>query len=388
MTTGSDADTLRRITQTLLDPTSEFGALRDATIDAHALLSRICEMDTDDPHVEDSRETLLPTGKAISPLDAGRCLLDFARTTKFLRGVRAAIDQTQSRFPGETIHVLYAGCGPFAPLVLPLATVLKPRQAQFTFLDIHPRSLQCVKRIVEALELSPFVRRCVPCDATVYDHGDEPPIHVLVIECMQKALDKEPQVAIAMNLVPQMCEGGILIPERILLTAALADIGAEVVGRRIEGAGPEVLLDASEVRKQRVILGAAFELSAESARAFGSMSCRDGPEKRCQDEFPVDSSSIKTGTGQETLPDTFFFDGAIALPAGTLQNRPPSYEGQQLVILTNITVFDSIVLGDYESGLTYPTPMPIPDPTAAPESLSFAYRLGTTPGLVYRGGTV
>lgn len=109
MTIGNDLDTLRRITQTLLDPAAELCALRDAAVEMHALFSRICELEGSLPSSEDSRETLLATGKAISPLDAGRCVLDFARTAKFLRGVRAAIGEAQSRFPGETTHVLYAG---------------------------------------------------------------------------------------------------------------------------------------------------------------------------------------------------------------------------------------------------------------------------------------
>jgi hypothetical protein len=323
----------------------------------HALFSRICELEASLPSSEDSHETLLTTGKAISPLDAGRCVLDFARTAKFLRGVRVAIDEAQSRFPGETTHVLYAGCGPFAPLVLPLATVLKTGQAQFTLLDIHRRSLRHVRRIVEALGLSSFVRRYVQCDATVYDHGHESPMHVLVIETMQKALAKEPQVAIAMNLVPQMSEKGILIPERITLTAALADVNAEILGRPTEGEAPEVL-DGSEARRQRVILGVPFELSAESARVFGRLSFRDASS------------------------------GTVCLPARTVQTRPPSSDTQHLAVLTTITVLDPIVIGDYESGLTYPTFLPERDPTADSRGIPFVYRLGQEPGLAFRVFTV
>jgi hypothetical protein len=319
----------------------------------HALFSRICELETGLSSSEDSRETLLRSGKAISPLDAGRCVLDFARTAKFLRGVRAAVDEAQSRFPGETTHVLYAGCGPFAPLVLPLATVLKAGQAQFTLLDIHRRSLCHVRRIVEALELSSFVRRYVPCDATVYDHGQESPIHVLVIETMQKALTKEPQVAIAMNLAPQMSEKGILIPERITLTAALADVNAEILGRPTKGKAPE-LLDGSDARRQRVILGVPFELSAESAREFRRVSFRDA------------------------------FSGRACLPARTVQARSPASDRHHLTIFTTITVLGPIVLGDYESGLTYPTLMPDRDPGADSGGIPFVYQLGPKPGLAFR----
>ena len=93
MVGDNNTDRLKRITQTLLDPAADPGALRDGTIEMHELFSGICGMDPDGTASDDSRETLLPAGKAISPQDAARCVLDYARTTKFLRGVRAAIDE-------------------------------------------------------------------------------------------------------------------------------------------------------------------------------------------------------------------------------------------------------------------------------------------------------
>jgi hypothetical protein len=340
---------LRRITQTLLDPAADPGTLRDSAIEMHMLLSRISGMDLDGTASDDSRETILPAGKAISPQDAARCVLDYARTTKFLRGVRAAIDEGQRRFPGEILHVFYAGCGPFAALLLPLATVLRPDRVQFTLVDIHPRSLQHVRRIVKALHLSAFIREYLECDATVYDHGQRSPIHILVIESLQKALAKEPQVALAMNLVPQMSPSGILIPERITLTAALADITAEILGPSTDSEATAIC-DGSQARGERVVLGPLFEVSVDAVRSYEVQAFRD--------------------------------DAGVCIPARTVTAKPPASDTQQLVILTNIRVFDSIVLGDYECGLTYPTVLPDRDLAAKPESISFVYRLGRKPGLV------
>ena len=66
-------------------------------------------------------------GKAIAPRDAARCVLDFARTVTFMRGVHAAVAEARRRFPGTPVEILYAGCGPLAPLALPVVTALDAR---------------------------------------------------------------------------------------------------------------------------------------------------------------------------------------------------------------------------------------------------------------------
>ncbi len=93
MRASSDYANLEEITSTLLDPASDHGVLRDACVRMHELLNGICGLDDRSEVVsKDTHETILPYGKAISPVDAARCVLDLMRTTKFLRGVRATID--------------------------------------------------------------------------------------------------------------------------------------------------------------------------------------------------------------------------------------------------------------------------------------------------------
>lgn len=353
MRTGSDYVILEDITRTLLDPAAEYGALRDACVRMHELFTGICGLDDRSEVSKDTLETRLPLGKAISPVDAGRCVLDFMRTTKFLRGVRAAIDQARSRFPGEVIEVLYAGCGPFATLALPLTTVFSPNQVRFTLLDIHQRSLGCATRIAESLGVSSYFGQFVQTDATTYKCDGDSPIRVLIIETMQMALTKEPQVAIAMNLVPQLGVDGILIPEKITLTVCHADLAGEVVPGSAGDDQPGES-KAARVRGQRVILGSPFELTAESAQAFASMPREPDPA------------------------------GSILLPCRRIEALAQPEDSRSLAILTTITVFGDIVLGDYESGLTNPTFMAEALPTTAQSGLQFAYRLGPEPGLTFR----
>ncbi len=97
--------------------------------------------------------------------------------------------EAQKQFPDRSIEILYAGCGPFAPLALPLATQFTASQIRFTLLDIHSRSLESVKTIVQAFGMEDFVKEYVQEDATVFVHPA--PAHLIIIETMQRGLEKE-----------------------------------------------------------------------------------------------------------------------------------------------------------------------------------------------------
>ena len=56
----------------------------------------------------------------------------------------------------------------------------------------------------------------------------------------------------------------------------------------------------------------------------------------------------------------------------------------QAMLLTGIVVFESIVLGDYDSGLTYPTILHDLDVLRGGETIEFRYHLGERPGFRHR----
>jgi hypothetical protein len=145
---------------------------------------------------------------------------------------------------------------------------------------------------------------------------------MVITETMQKALSKEPQVAITLNLAPQLTTGGIFIPERVTIDAYLCDPQKEFelwsrdreesfwVKQRGDGA--------------RIKLGRVFELSAEKAIEFARM---NGKRKRYTKAY---------------------------LPATAIAPPEEMAEGLKLALTTTITVFEKIILGEYESGLTHP----------------------------------
>jgi hypothetical protein len=285
--------------------------------------------DTVDPR--DRSATSVSAGAAISPLDAGRCLLDVRRTTIYLRGVYFAIRKAQQRFPGEVIHVLYAGCGPFAPLCLPLLPLFARQAVHFTLLDVHERAVESAQAILAALQLGGTSVDFLVGDATRYHNPDHRPLHVVVSETMQRALEKEPQIAVLLNTAPQLTAGGLMVPEMIAVDAVLTDLSRELGGNGV----------VPEPWNGRVPLGRILEVDRERACAWSAAGVRSH------------------------LPPA-----RIALPSVVAAHY-------SLVLATTIRTFGVHQLREYESGLTYPLMV---NGLRAGEEVEFTYHLGEKPG--------
>lgn len=162
-----------------------------------------------------TQDTHLDGGIALSSQDALNCLKDPLRTVRFIKGTFLAIKKALKDFPNEKIEILYAGCGPAAPIITPLLCLFSPSDISVTLLDINSSSITSVKKLMQVLGAEDYFRNYTLADATQYHHPKEIPLHVIVSETMDKGFTKEPQIRITQNLAPQLHLGGILIPERI-----------------------------------------------------------------------------------------------------------------------------------------------------------------------------
>jgi len=319
---------LKRIAEELLF-LSNPEELQEAVIRLHSIFSDITEINIDADDSVYSQSTILPDGRALSPKDAAGCILDFARTSKFLKGIYAALLQLHERFPSEPLDILYAGCGPFATLAVPLATQFGADRVQFTLLDIHRRSLESAARIFEACGLRDRVRDYIQADAASYVHPSPP--HMVITETMQRALENEPQAAITFNLAPQLRQGGIFIPEKVTVDAYLHDPRTEFP--------PEL-----ETRRVRIYLGRIIELTAGSA------------------------SALAAGSNP---------------PAVTLDVPTNADERLGLMLLTTVNVFESVVLEEYASGITYPVIVHDFSWLGRTDGIEFIYSFGSEPRFRY-----
>lgn len=314
---------LKQSTQTLLFKPHNFKEIYDDLHELHRLYAAHTSISAGDMNDID---ILLPSGKAISPTGAAHCLLELQRTAVFIRGIYKAILQLKQSFPDQQLHILYAGCGPYATLVTPFTTLFGPEEISFHLLDINERSLAASKKLYKALDIEAYVAEWICADATQYKFPKDQAIHLVISETMLNALKKEPQVEIMLNLIPQMQEKAIFIPENITVSAQLLNRKEE--RRR---------LAEFDFIPERINLGDIYSI--------GRADCK---------------------------PHTAV---AIQIPKEVLHE-------QSIQLLTDITTFEEERLGIYQCSLN----MPVEIGNAlefAGRTISFNYHMGEVPGFKY-----
>jgi len=172
-------------------------------------------------------EKYIAGGQALSTYHAAVCTDDYLRTCYFLKGVYKAITKLQSDFPFRRIKVLYAGCGPFATLLLPLLPLFEKNAVEAIILDINSSSIESVKKLVSILQLDDYSLTMVETDATTYQKPDGWEMDLFVSETMHYGLTAEPQVAITKNFIPQLLPHTIFIPKHIHIDLVYTSFGKE-----------------------------------------------------------------------------------------------------------------------------------------------------------------
>ncbi|KAB8056768.1 hypothetical protein GCN74_22980 [Janthinobacterium sp. FT14W] len=312
---------LADIAAALCDPQRSLASLVGETVRLRQLVERHSRLSMDGQAGLRDGESFLPSGWAISPVQAGMCAREPYRSAAFIQGLALAVRQRPDC--GRPVRVLYAGCGPFALLALPVMAVLGASQVQFAILDVHAETLAYARELIAILGLEGHVADYICADAAAYRIPAGAMPDVVVSETMNTALGKEPQVAILRNLHAQA-------PSAALLPAAVT---------------VHLGLDRRNPGEPCTDWGRVFALDADAMRAW-------------QDEE------------------------GDSLPAASI--RLPDVLEQAPRLLTRIRVHGDIVLGDHECSLNLPLPLPGKPTLAGGSVLDFHYRLGGRPGLGFR----
>lgn len=318
-------DLLQRATQTFIDEPDNLGGIYKVVHELHAVYAEQSGVTAGNIIDED---IMLPSGKAVSTIKAAHCLLEFQRTAVFVRGIYKAVCQLKADFPSQTIHILYAGCGPYATLLTPLVALLSPLEITFTFLDINQVSLDAVKRMYDRQNLGKYIKAYICADATTYKIPEGTTVHLAVSETMLNALMKEPQVAVMQNLIPQLPYKALFVPAKITVSANLLDAQEE---QRSNTAG---------VLPRRITLGDVYTISREH----------------------------------------------YAAPKPVIFRIPDKIDGFKTIYLhTRIETYGGEVLTDYQCSLTNPKMIASVEDKEG-KYITFNYINGETPGFTHQWG--
>jgi hypothetical protein len=316
-------NTIRDITETLLFEPFNYKGVYDGVHQLHDLFAAASEVRAGNIIDKDIN---LPSGNAVSTIKAAHCLLEFQRTAVFLRGIYKAILQLKKDFPNERLHILYAGCGPYATLLTPLTAYFRADELAFYLLDINEASVEAAQKLFTELKLNDYVEEWIIADATKYQIPYGEIRHLIISETMLNALRKEPQVEIMLNLVPQLPANGLFVPQEITVSAKLLSPRLETDRYLTPDHEPE-----------RINLGTVYSIG----------------RKNCAKHQPV----------------------IITIPKETGVFK-------QLSLLTDITTFADEKLGIYASSLNMPMDLFNADEHTG-KQLRFQYITGEYPGFKY-----
>ena len=125
---------------------------------------------------------------------------DSLRVRAFIRAIDRAIadllKQTQA-----PLHIVYPACGPLAPLLLPLIAyyhqqeLYSEQDLQITLIDMQPGAVASLHALVDALQITPFIRDIQQLDGCDYETPE--PVHIVVLEAMQHGFSREGHLALA-----------------------------------------------------------------------------------------------------------------------------------------------------------------------------------------------
>lgn len=291
-----------------------------------------------DVHSDVSRQDIHSSnGKAIGTTWAAMCLEDMVRTKKFVNGVFKAIAKLKQERK-QTIHILYAGTGPFATLLLPVLAYYTPVELKATLIEINTESFTFMKALVKQLGFDEHIVAYKNEDATKYKIENPGTIDIVLSETLQRGLVEEQQVPITFNLLKQISHPIVLIPELL-----------------------------------------ALDVCWMNQNAFANRTHETNEKSYC---LPIKRLIEINKSSHKKL--TFDFNNSntqiLAQEKIAIESNLKNSEHNVLALITRIKVFEEEEILMNESGLTLPIFLKIPDVTNETQTLIISYKIDKKPG--------
>ena len=201
-------------------------------------------------------------------------------------------------------------------------------------MDIFEDSIRSVARVAESCGLAPYIRRAHLGDAAGFEPDGK--YHILVMEVLQRALEKEPQVALTRVLAPHIAAGGFLIPEEVRVYAYIGNVDEHFPPKKAPRPA-------------------------------------DVPRHHLGDVFSLTKDSLGDVTFEEIVP------GAERIRARTIEVGEFAVTDYMMMLGTDITLFGEYKIEEGESGLTEPFVLHNMGPFAAGDTVEIDYILDNFP---------
>lgn len=314
------SNTIKELSTTILNNQADFAKSKKAIDEIHKHFLEITSILDLGKDLQNSAAVPTASGMALSLNHAAACLIDYRRTTKFLKGMVELIRAKQQQYPNETIHIFYAGCGPYAPFITMVAPLFDSKEVQFTILEINAASIKMAEKLITELQLTNYVSAYHTADAVTFQIPDAKKYHILFSETLDALLYRESYLPILWNMLPQLSKNCAVIPNNVIVKASLTIPLQQDEKVRKEDEGGIII----NVRK-----------------------------------------TVKANTGNKPLPEI--------LPTVTI-NIPKDSNYETMIVDTQVHIYDDIWLARNESSLSIPLEMAIEYPLTFSE-VYFFYQL-------------
>ena len=327
---------LQQIGKTFLKEQNDYLELTQTVNNYKKIVEELAPININD---ESNRDDIyFSNGKALGTAWAAMCLDDFLRTKIFIKGVFKAIASLQKK-QQKPIHILYAGTGPYATLLLPVLATYSPKDIKVTLVEINKKSFDSMKKIIHKLGFENHVVHFKNEDATTMKLEQTPKIDIILSETLQCGLVKEQQVPITLNLLNQVEKNTILIPEMLALDVCLFNYKAFT--NRTENTKEDTYL---------LVLDRLIEINNSSNETF----------KLDPDPNITNVLSEKKITFNPNKPEAF----------------------DSLVLLTRMTIFGEEKIQLNQSGLTVPITLDLLANHKEEKTFTISYKIDSEPGYI------
>jgi len=291
----------------------------------------------------DDNEIVVQGGIALSSSGAADCVDDYLRTVNFIKGIYKALDNLIVLFPDRNINILYAGCGPYATLILPLLPLFKKERINAVLIDINASSIESVQKIISIIGFEDYNLELIEADATTYIIPKNFEIDLAISETMHYALTREPQVAISRNIIGQLPQHAIFIPQEIKIDLAYTFFDYE----------PSLKMDINGIKGYKNMQPYIYNVFVDRLLTIN------------KEHFVGNFLVSKIETDYYTLPINF-------------SNHP------DICLFTEIKIFEDIELKTAESYITNPYCLVSMYGISNYTEIQFAYDYGEIPKWTYK----